>query len=339
MNYDVFISYSRRDKQFADALVHHLEAKGVKCWIDHRDLYGGSNWAQEIEIAIKSNPGLVLVLIFSGHVNESDQIIKEINLATSHKPPIPIIPVKIEDVDFSGGYAYHLGHINWMDAFSEDHLNNMAEFADKLQATVLRIKGKSGLTTPIPAEEHHPAPAKDTVDSIDDRQASSASPGGNQVVWPDVAIDFLKRLKSQLDPSAFPFKPSAMASDEEITENLEMDWSVDDNYYFAVWFDGKRKDKVDLLWGYYSEYEKRAPLFRKTAEALCRNEAWLNKEGDVLIDGNQYYFRSEDLLGFETCQRRSISDLMNPALVETIAKKMTAFSQTVWPIIVANRTA
>lgn len=272
MNYDAFISYSRKDKQFADALVQSMETKGIKCWIDHRDLYGGSNWAQEIEIAIKSNPGLVLVLIFSGHVNESDQIIKEINLAGSYK--IPIIPVKIEDVDFLGGYAYHLGHINWMDAFSEDQRNNIAGFADKLKATISLIREKNGLATPIPAEEHHPTLTKDTGDSIDKRPAPSASPEGNQIVWPDLAIDFLKRLKCQLDPSVFPFKPAAMASDEDIAENLEMDWSVDDNHYFAVWFDGKRKDKVDLLWGYYSEHEKRDPLFRKTAEALCRNEAW-----------------------------------------------------------------
>lgn len=38
MAYDIFVSYSSKDKPVADAVVAGLEQKGIRCWIAPRDL-------------------------------------------------------------------------------------------------------------------------------------------------------------------------------------------------------------------------------------------------------------------------------------------------------------
>ncbi|HEY7088711.1 MAG TPA: toll/interleukin-1 receptor domain-containing protein, partial [Tepidisphaeraceae bacterium] len=60
---DVFISYSSRDKNVADAIVANLEAKKLRCWIAPRDILPGKQWAGAILDGISDTR--VMVLIFS----------------------------------------------------------------------------------------------------------------------------------------------------------------------------------------------------------------------------------------------------------------------------------
>ncbi len=48
MAHDVFISYSNRDSQIANAICHMLEEVRIKCWIAPRDIRPGEIWADEI---------------------------------------------------------------------------------------------------------------------------------------------------------------------------------------------------------------------------------------------------------------------------------------------------
>src|SRR5262245_23058656 len=57
----VFISYSRKDRSTADAIVKVLEAKGHKVWIDREDIPGGQNFGSVIDSAIDT-AGAVVVL-------------------------------------------------------------------------------------------------------------------------------------------------------------------------------------------------------------------------------------------------------------------------------------
>ena len=45
---NIFISYSRRDMEFADQLVEALESKGFAVKIDRRDLPYGEEWQAEL---------------------------------------------------------------------------------------------------------------------------------------------------------------------------------------------------------------------------------------------------------------------------------------------------
>ena len=80
---DVFISYSSKDIEWADAICKTLETESLNCWIAHRDINPGEDWAESINNAIKESS--VFVLVFSQNSNQSVQVIKELTLAVNNK--------------------------------------------------------------------------------------------------------------------------------------------------------------------------------------------------------------------------------------------------------------
>jgi hypothetical protein len=68
-----------------------------------------------------------LVLIFSGRANESPHIRREVERAVSRG--IPLIPVRIEDIEPSAALRYFVGSVHWLDALTpplEQHFANLA---------------------------------------------------------------------------------------------------------------------------------------------------------------------------------------------------------------------
>ncbi|MBF0336967.1 MAG: DUF1566 domain-containing protein [Nitrospirae bacterium] len=125
MGYDVFISYDRKDRAFADKLVGSLEDGSIiRCWIDHRDLPPGSNWADEIVSTIQENPKLLMVVLLSADTLKSRQVEREIAVADDNN--VHIIPVFIEYIELAGSYALYLTGKTWINAF-EIGIDNTAE--------------------------------------------------------------------------------------------------------------------------------------------------------------------------------------------------------------------
>ena len=60
MNHDVFISYSRKDRDQAEALCKVLSAAGVKYWID-LSIGGSTNFLTEITRQIKACKTLIFI--------------------------------------------------------------------------------------------------------------------------------------------------------------------------------------------------------------------------------------------------------------------------------------
>ncbi len=79
MNHDVFISYSSKDKNKADAVCAKLEGEKIRCWIAPRDVHPGESWAGSIVDAI--NDSKVFVLVFSDGSNKSKQVVREVGEA------------------------------------------------------------------------------------------------------------------------------------------------------------------------------------------------------------------------------------------------------------------
>ena len=104
MEKEVFISHSKNDKKIADLICAALESSEIGCWIAPRDIPYGNNWAGEITEAIESSK--LFVFLLSKSSNESRQCPKEINLADNAN--IPILCIKIEDVEMSAELKYHL---------------------------------------------------------------------------------------------------------------------------------------------------------------------------------------------------------------------------------------
>jgi hypothetical protein len=90
----IFISCSSKAGKAGLTICNAIEARGHACWISGRDVRPGENFQEAIVNAI-SNSGLT-VLVFSANANNSDEIKKEIALASQSK--IAVIPVRIEDV-------------------------------------------------------------------------------------------------------------------------------------------------------------------------------------------------------------------------------------------------
>ena len=113
--YDVFISYSRKDKIIAEGVCGYLESNKVRCFIDYRDIPKGVNWPSVIPHAIRSS-GLMLA-IFSKDFNASEQTDNEISVAANRK--IPVLVFRITDDSFDGTKEYYLTKSNWIEAFPE----------------------------------------------------------------------------------------------------------------------------------------------------------------------------------------------------------------------------
>jgi hypothetical protein len=105
----------------------------VRCWIAPRDIVPGADWGASIIDAIHA--AKVMVLIFSGHANESEQIKREVERAVNSA--IPIIPLRIEQVDMSKSLEYFLSTSHWLEAHTppiEPHLETLTESVKALLA-------------------------------------------------------------------------------------------------------------------------------------------------------------------------------------------------------------
>ena len=125
MPHDVFVSYSSKDKNAADAVCAVLERNGIRCWIAPRDVTPGMVWGSAIVGAIHGTK--IMVLVFSGAANASPQIEREVERAISKG--IPVIPFRIEDVQPSNSLEYFISASHWLDAFTkplEQHLETLA---------------------------------------------------------------------------------------------------------------------------------------------------------------------------------------------------------------------
>ena len=113
-SHEVFLSYSSKDKTWADAACAVLERHRVRCWIAPRDITPGEEWGASIMKGL--NGSRIMVLIFSGHANASGQVRREVERAISQA--MTVLPVRVEDVRPEGAMEYALGNTHWLDAFT-----------------------------------------------------------------------------------------------------------------------------------------------------------------------------------------------------------------------------
>ncbi len=136
MSAPVFITHSSLDYKKARAVVDALEKHGIRCWISERDIGAGDNYGDAIVDAIESAEAMVLV--FSANANNSEEIKKEIALASQRK--ITVIPVRLEEVAPSKAFRYELVTRNWIDLF--------ADWNEGIQRLVDRISSITGVAAP-----------------------------------------------------------------------------------------------------------------------------------------------------------------------------------------------
>ena len=160
MAHDVFISYSAKDQKIIEGLSAYLEQNGIRCWVAYRDIPAGMDWAEYIPPAIENCK--VVVYVHSSSANVSQEINKEIALCL--KVQHPIIPFKIQDVDYSNAKAYHLQTINWIDAFPNPE-KHFGELLTKIQNLFPELK--KGIPEENSKIEHEKPPIKTGMNDIE----------------------------------------------------------------------------------------------------------------------------------------------------------------------------
>jgi hypothetical protein len=136
--YQVFVSYSSKDKSVADALVAALERTGVSCWIAPRDIVAGSEYAKAIIEAIER--ARTMVLIFSHKANQSQQVLREVERVVSKN--LPIISFRIENCAPSKSLEYFLSCHQWLDAYDAPAERYLEQLAGTVQTLL------SGVSVP-----------------------------------------------------------------------------------------------------------------------------------------------------------------------------------------------
>jgi len=128
----VFISYATADRKEALSICTAIERRGTQCWISTRDVAPGENYQEAIVHSVRD--ARAMVLVFSDAANNSDEIKKELSLASRYH--VPVMALRIEDVEPSDAFAYELSTRQWIDAF---------EGWDKsIDALVTRLEQVSG---------------------------------------------------------------------------------------------------------------------------------------------------------------------------------------------------
>src|SRR5438552_1616483 len=146
MAHDVFISHSTNNRPVANAVCAALENVAIRCWIAPRDVLPGRSYSGEITRAIQQSRAFVL--IFSEQSNNSEQVLREVQLAANSR--LHIVQFRIDAVVPSDDLEYYLSGPHWLDAVTPPLENHLGQ----LQASM-----KALLALPRAGEAEKAAPA------------------------------------------------------------------------------------------------------------------------------------------------------------------------------------
>ena len=144
---DLFISHSSADAGTANDLVTDFERHGISCWIAPRDVPLGSAYHREIVNAIAQCRAMLL--LFSVTANESDHVLREVELAAQGRKPI--YPLRLDGVEPAGGLKYMLANMQWVERRA---------LGDRLTATIEQLLRASGSAEVAPGPSPQPAPTE-----------------------------------------------------------------------------------------------------------------------------------------------------------------------------------
>jgi hypothetical protein len=140
----VFISYASADRNEALKVCDALERRGTRCWISMRDVPPGANYQEAIVQSLRT--ARAMVLVFSGAANNSDEIKKELSLASRYQ--VPVMALRLQDIEPGDAFAYELSTRQWINAFE-----GWDRSIDTLTARIGQISrsGQGESTTAAPA--------------------------------------------------------------------------------------------------------------------------------------------------------------------------------------------
>ena len=113
MSAEVFVSYARTDRERVVELVERMRSAGIGVWVDEGGIHGASLWGQKIVDAIDASK--VMVLMISDSSITSDNVVKELSIASEEKKPI--LPVYLQRSQLPKSMRYQLAGIQHIEFF------------------------------------------------------------------------------------------------------------------------------------------------------------------------------------------------------------------------------
>ena len=135
MSHDVFISYSGEDREEAQRIREFLQTRGIRCWIDKKNLRFARHYDREIEQAIRRSR--VVVWLASRRSTASDYVKFEISTALNYKKPLG--PVYLEPMDPAAlppPFNLKLAAVQGIEYHAGPTEENLEKLAEELRALV-----------------------------------------------------------------------------------------------------------------------------------------------------------------------------------------------------------
>ena len=188
MAHDVFISHSSDNRTVANAVCASLESAGIRCWIAPRDVMPGRSYSGEITRAIQQSRAFVL--IFSQHSNNSEQVLREVQLAANSR--LHIVQFRIDAVSPSDDLEYYLSGPHWLDAVTPPLENHLGQLTSSLKALLSLPRAGEGETAPAPVAPTRPSPPPSPPQNVLPNPLAppspAAKPSSNARQWIAIAI-------------------------------------------------------------------------------------------------------------------------------------------------------
>lgn len=131
-DHQLFISYSRMDKELAFEILEILKSWGLKVWIDKNGIFSSTNFKSMIEEALEKT--IAVIFLSSENSNKSEYVKKEIGYAV--KLNKPIIPIMIDQSPFGEGLRLDLADVDQVDFSNyEEALRKLRMSLDHILST------------------------------------------------------------------------------------------------------------------------------------------------------------------------------------------------------------
>ena len=101
---EVFISYARSDREKVMPVVDILRGTGISVWVDETKIDAATLWSEEIVDAINNCKAMVVML--SQNSTGSDNVVKELSIASEEKKPM--LPVYLQRSQLPKSTRYQL---------------------------------------------------------------------------------------------------------------------------------------------------------------------------------------------------------------------------------------
>lgn len=230
--FDVFLSYSSKDRTWVNYLKEALQGPGLQVWLDHDEIRPGDIFRDALERGLEESKAVALIVspeaIESGWVEE--EYSRALSLAQGKQPPLQLIPVILRDAELPGFLATR----QWVD-FREESL-----FTQSLEQLIWGITGKRPIANAAQREDKHfqagPPLSGDTSVYIErkaDREALTYLRNMDYISFIEPRLQgktsLIYRLMKQLAPKRYAFVVCSL-----MNERFRKDKDSEEEWYRSL---------------------------------------------------------------------------------------------------------